>query len=355
VIVFVLAMPLTALLTPDVLSEESKQIIVLTNDIRTNLNIEQLIESQTLNDTAFAKAQDMLINQYFAHIDNSNRGLSFWLAKANYDYAVAGENLAMGFSDAASVVKAWTESPTHYANLIDPDYSEIGAGMTSGLYHEIETTLTAQYFGARQNTQTIPTFTNKEETIELNNEEAVENDNVLAVKDFEQSAELIMDQPVGKNEIVLKATAYLADDTVTASIDIKGYNLKLAQIDEQTNKWSGSTVLTNTEQTLLLDPIVPASIETTNTVGTVETTNVDWKKITPLKTSLIKQYIVAKSFSRNIIEPFFNLNNTLYQLLLVITFIGLLLHIFIKIRQHDWRITLSSLGFIWLLILLIII
>jgi len=63
---------------------------------------------------------------------------------------VAGENLAMGFSGAEEVVNGWVKSQTHYANIIDPDFSETGVGLSSGLYENYDTTLVAQFFGSSQ-------------------------------------------------------------------------------------------------------------------------------------------------------------------------------------------------------------
>ena len=39
---------------------------------------------------------------------------------------MGGENLAMGFTTAKSVMDAWVNSPTHYANLIDVEYTKVG-------------------------------------------------------------------------------------------------------------------------------------------------------------------------------------------------------------------------------------
>ena len=45
-----------------------------------------------------------------------------------YSYSAAGENIAWGFSDAASVVSAWLDSPGHCRNLMNDSFSDIGLG-----------------------------------------------------------------------------------------------------------------------------------------------------------------------------------------------------------------------------------
>ena len=146
VIVFVAFMPISAWLTPDVMSGESQKIIQLTNSIRSSLNVALLTQSSILNSVAFQKAQDMLVSQYFAHVGPDGKDVGSWLNIFKYSYEVAGENLAMGFSSAEDVVNGWTRSKTHYANLIDPDFTEIGVGMSSGKFEEYDTTFVAQIF-----------------------------------------------------------------------------------------------------------------------------------------------------------------------------------------------------------------
>lgn len=147
VVVFVVLLPVAAWLTPDLMSQESKRIVNLTNDFRASLQLEPLQESAVLNQAAYNKAQDMLVQQYFAHLGPDGKRVSSWLKNAGYDYLMAGENLAIGFASADEVVEAWKNSPTHYANLVDPAWQDIGVGMASGLYNQVDTTLVAQFFG----------------------------------------------------------------------------------------------------------------------------------------------------------------------------------------------------------------
>lgn len=147
VVVFVFLLPVAAWLTPDLMSQESKRIVNLTNDLRVSLQLAPLQESAVLNQAAYNKAQDMLVQQYFAHLGPDGKRVSSWLKNAGYDYLMAGENLAIGFASADEVVEAWKNSPTHYANLVDPAWQDIGVGMASGAYNQVDTTLVAQFFG----------------------------------------------------------------------------------------------------------------------------------------------------------------------------------------------------------------
>lgn len=43
-----------------------------------------------------------------------------------------GENIAAGYRSAASVVRAWLNSPGHRANILNPDFTRIGLGLAAG-------------------------------------------------------------------------------------------------------------------------------------------------------------------------------------------------------------------------------
>lgn len=146
-VVTVIILPVEAWLTPNILAEQSRKVVSLTNTIRQNLNLARLNESPILTQAAYNKAADMLLKQYFAHTGPDAKTLADWLKGIKYNFAVAGENLAMGFASPEEVVNGWTRSQTHYQNMIDPDFKEIGVGMVSGLYEKVDTTLVAEYFG----------------------------------------------------------------------------------------------------------------------------------------------------------------------------------------------------------------
>ena len=145
-VAFLMSFPVQAWFSPDILYEQAQKIISLTNNIRIQSNLDVLEENEVLSQAALDKAQDMLINQYFAHVGPDNKSLRHWLFSHNYAFRVAGENLAIGFDDPQKVVDAWVKSPTHYANIIDPEYSQIGVGVVSGEYKGFPTVLIAQYF-----------------------------------------------------------------------------------------------------------------------------------------------------------------------------------------------------------------
>jgi len=147
IVVFVLLMPAQAFLMPDILAVEQGKIILLTNNFRAKNHLAVLSENSKLNASAVNKTADMARYKYFSHIGPDERHLGYFLGQVKYDYLVAGENLAMGYFDAESTVRAWQASPSHRAILLDTDFTEIGVAMAKGTYENTATIYTAQHFG----------------------------------------------------------------------------------------------------------------------------------------------------------------------------------------------------------------
>lgn len=146
-VAFVLFLPVGAFVLPDVLAEEQKKLLALTNQIREDKKVAILAPAEKLNLSAQNKAEDMATKNYFAHTSDG-KNLSSWLQGVGYKYEVAGENLAVGFSSAEDIVAAWQRSPTHYKNLIDKDFKDLGIGLAGGVYKGQPTVFVTQHFAA---------------------------------------------------------------------------------------------------------------------------------------------------------------------------------------------------------------
>lgn len=73
-------------------------------------------------------SRDMANNQYFDHKDKEGRTPGDRAELAGYGAQLVGENIAAGRDNAGAVVEGWLASPGHCANLMNPGYSELGAG-----------------------------------------------------------------------------------------------------------------------------------------------------------------------------------------------------------------------------------
>src|SRR3990167_222918 len=118
----------------------------LTNEERQAQNLQTLAVSPILNKAAEMKAADMATKSYFAHTSPEGKTPWYWLDQAGFKYQYAGENLAINFSDSKDVTNAWMASPTHKANIVKGNYSEIGTGIAVGMYEGRKTIFVAQVY-----------------------------------------------------------------------------------------------------------------------------------------------------------------------------------------------------------------
>lgn len=119
----------------------------LTNEKRQDNDAPPLVENELLKKAAEQKAQDMATLGYFAHTSPEGKTPWYWLDQVGYRYAYAGENLAVNFFESSDVEEAWMNSPTHRANIVRKDFTEIGIGVARGQYQGRSTVFVAQFFG----------------------------------------------------------------------------------------------------------------------------------------------------------------------------------------------------------------
>src|SRR3989344_2881883 len=123
------------------------EIVLFTNAERVQNKVSALKESVLLDRSAQAKADDMAARGYFAHNSPDGKQPWSWITAAGYNYRYAGENLAVRFIDSKDVVVAWMASPTHRANIVKPNYTEVGVGIAQGMYKGQPATFVVQHFG----------------------------------------------------------------------------------------------------------------------------------------------------------------------------------------------------------------
>lgn len=152
-------------------------LIDLLNKERKARGLEPLKENKKLEKAAFLKAQDILEKDYFSH--KSPEGIEpwYWFEIVGYNYKLAGENLAIGFLDSEEVHSAWLDSPSHKANLLNPNYKEVGIAVMKGNFKENETTVVVQLFGAPKESDRGLKVTTKSQTEEYLSNEKISSNN----------------------------------------------------------------------------------------------------------------------------------------------------------------------------------
>ncbi len=122
-------------------------LVDLTNTARQEQSLHILKPNFLLEQAAQLKANDMAQRGYFSH--NSPEGITpwHWFDQVSYPYTYAGENLAVNFSDSGVLHQAWLNSPSHKANIVNANFTEIGIGTATGLYKGREAVFVVQLFG----------------------------------------------------------------------------------------------------------------------------------------------------------------------------------------------------------------
>jgi uncharacterized protein YkwD len=113
------------------------RLLVQLNEIRVEHGLEPLVISPALTASADKHSLDMITKGYFAH--TSSNGTPMWeriaphYVSRRYSDWLVGENLfwSPGQPNAAVALSAWMASPDHRANILNPNWRQIGIAAVS--------------------------------------------------------------------------------------------------------------------------------------------------------------------------------------------------------------------------------
>lgn len=97
---------------------------------KNRLNAAQPVRwNSALADASRQHSEEMARYNYFSHRgrDGSNPGDR--VKRAGYRYRSMGENIAAGQRSPEDAVAGWIRSPDHCANLMNPEFTEMGAAL----------------------------------------------------------------------------------------------------------------------------------------------------------------------------------------------------------------------------------
>jgi uncharacterized protein YkwD len=101
-------------------------VLCLINRERTSRGLPALRASRRLGDSAQRWTDHMVATGVFSHGSNFARRI----AAAGYRWQFAGENIATGYATPRSVVDGWMASQGHCANILSPNYLNVGTGVS---------------------------------------------------------------------------------------------------------------------------------------------------------------------------------------------------------------------------------
>ena len=88
--------------------------------------------SENLAMAAYLHSEDMVLNNFFGHTGSDGSSVGQRISRQGYPWRTYGENIAVGYPTVSSVLQGWLGSEGHCENLMDPAFTEIGAGYATG-------------------------------------------------------------------------------------------------------------------------------------------------------------------------------------------------------------------------------
>lgn len=104
------------------------EVIRLVNVERANAGLAALIKQTQLSNAAQKHSIDMACNFFMSHTGSDGSSPFDRMDAYGYLYFMAGENVAAGYATPADVMAGWMASEGHRANILDPEFTEIGIG-----------------------------------------------------------------------------------------------------------------------------------------------------------------------------------------------------------------------------------
>ena len=109
-------------------ADVESDILVLVNAERASEGLEPLSYDACLAAAALGHSEDMGENDYFSHTGLNDSSPGDRITAAGYVWTTYGENIAAGYLTPEAVMAGWMVSPGHRANILNPDFCDIGVG-----------------------------------------------------------------------------------------------------------------------------------------------------------------------------------------------------------------------------------
>jgi len=106
-------------------------LLELTNAERSEKGLSPLQYSPQLGQAAQLHAGDMATNNFLKHKSSDGSLVSERVSSTGYAYFYIGENIAAGNATPDLTVRSWMKNLDHRANILNPNYTEIGFGYFS--------------------------------------------------------------------------------------------------------------------------------------------------------------------------------------------------------------------------------
>lgn len=110
----------------EAIAERVARVVALHNAERVEEDLPKLVVSPRLEAAARRHAEDMARRRVMSHKGADGTSPMERIEQTGYAYRRAGENVAYGRHDPATLMKGWMDSPPHKKNVLG-SFSQIGA------------------------------------------------------------------------------------------------------------------------------------------------------------------------------------------------------------------------------------
>jgi hypothetical protein len=122
-------------------ADDPSELLALVNAERAHVCLAPLTFSWHLSEIAIRHTQDMVDRGYFSHTapDPAPSGVTpaERISNGGYAWIWMGENLATGYGTVSEAFAAWMNSPGHRANILNPEFVEMGVARIGGTWTQL--------------------------------------------------------------------------------------------------------------------------------------------------------------------------------------------------------------------------
>jgi uncharacterized protein YkwD len=101
------------------------------NAVRARFALPPLTESAELDQAAQTHTDEMTAQHYFAHPSSNGSTPGARVSATGYDWNAMGEDIAAGARTPYDVVALWMSDVGHCTTVLDPDFANVGIGVST--------------------------------------------------------------------------------------------------------------------------------------------------------------------------------------------------------------------------------
>lgn len=110
------------------------QLLDAHNRYRAQHNVPALALNAKLTAAAQKHARWMANNRRMSHTGVGGSSFADRIRAEGYDFRMGGENIAAGYKSVDAAMTGWMNSPGHRANILNPNYKEVGLGVVNNYW-----------------------------------------------------------------------------------------------------------------------------------------------------------------------------------------------------------------------------